>query len=58
MKNIRREEIEEIMEKIPNDWNINSKEKELLIEYIINRFNRVDEIVELLNLKGGDNSEN
>lgn len=58
VKNIRREEIEEIMEKIPNDWNINSKEKELLIEYIINRFNRVDEIVELLNLKGGDNSEN
>ena len=57
VKNINREFIKNIMKNIPNDWNVSDKEKNLLIDYIYNRFNRVDEILDLLNIKGGDNSE-
>ena len=49
--------VKNIMKNIPNDWNISDKEKNLLIDYVYNRFNRVDEILDLLNIKGGDNSE-
>lgn len=45
------------MEKIPSDWKVSNTEKKLLIEYIMIRFSRINEILELLNLKGGDNSE-
>ena len=57
VKNINKEFIKNIMKNIPNDWNVSDKEKNLLIDYIYNRFNRVDEILDLLNIKGGDNSE-
>lgn len=57
VKNIKKEDIEKIMEKIPRDWKVSNTEKKLLIEYIMIRFSRINEILELLNLKGGDNSE-
>lgn len=57
VKNIKKENIEKIMEDIPDDWNVSNIEKKLLIEYIMIRFNRINEILELLNLKGGDNNE-
>lgn len=58
VKNVNKEIINNIMENIPNDWDVSDKEKRLLVEYIYNRFNRVDEILNLLNIKGGDNNEN
>lgn len=58
VKSINNEEIENIINDIPQDWNINEKEKKLLTEYIYNRFKRVDEILKILDIKGGDNSEN
>ena len=58
VKNIKREYVDNIMNDIPKDWKITEKEKELLLEYIMYRFNKVDEILKLLNLKGGDSSEN
>ena len=57
IKNIDKEFINNIMKNIPNDWNVSDKEKILLTNYIYNRFNRVDEILDLLNIKGGDNSD-
>ena len=57
VKNINKGFIYDIMNKIPNDWNITQKEKDLLVDYIYIRFNRVNEILDLLNIKGGDNSE-
>ncbi len=57
IKNIDKEFINNIMKNIPNDWNVSDKEKILLTNYIYNRFNRVDEILNLLNIKGGDNSD-
>ena len=57
VKNINKEFIYDIMNKIPNDWNVTQKEKDLLVDYIYIRFNRVNEILDLLNIKGGDNSE-
>lgn len=58
VKTISVSDIMSIMEDIPNDWHINNKEKELLTQYIITRFGRINEILELLDIKGGDNSEN
>lgn len=57
VKNINKDFIENIMKNIPNDWNVSNKEKSLLVDYIYKRFNRVDEILNLLSIKGGDNSE-
>lgn len=57
VKNINKDFIENIMKNIPNDWNVSNKEKSLLVDYIYIRFNRVDEILNLLSIKGGDNSE-
>lgn len=57
IKNINKDFIKKIMENIPDDWNVSNKEKTLLVDYIYDRFNRVDEILELLNIKGGDNGE-
>lgn len=57
VKNIKKEYVDKIMSDIPEDWDVNSEEKRLLTDYILIRFNRVDEILELLKLKGGDNSE-
>lgn len=57
VKNINKDFIENIMKKIPNDWNVSNKEKKLLVDYIYKRFNRVDEILNLLGIREGDNSE-
>ena len=56
-KNINIEYVKDIMNNIPADWNVSIKEKEMLLDYIMERFNRVDEVLELLDLKGGDSSE-
>lgn len=57
VKNIDRIYVEHIMKDIPYDWNVTADEKQLLIEFIISRFSRVDEIIELLKLNGDDNDE-
>ena len=57
VKNISRSYVEKILKELPNDWIISDKEKESIINFIINRFKRINEILELLNIKGGDNSE-
>ena len=57
VKNINKEFISNIMKCIPSDWNVSDREKTILVDYIYNRFNRVDEILDLLNIRGGDNSE-
>ena len=57
VKNINIEYVKDIMNNIPADWNVSIKEKEMLLDYIMERFNRVDEVLELLDLKGGDSSE-
>lgn len=54
VKSIKRVEIEKIIKEIPNDWDLSSKEKQLLVEYIYERFHRVEEILIILNLKVGD----
>ncbi len=40
-----------------NILKVNDNEKVLLVEYIIKRFGRIDEILKILNLKDSDNSE-
>ena len=45
------------MDNLPDDWNVTPKEKELLVKYIYNRFIRVDEVINILNLKGGESYE-
>ena len=57
VKNIKECEIKSILNDIPDDWDVTEKEKKALMNYIINRFKRVDEILEMLNLEGGDNNE-
>jgi len=57
VKNISRSFIEDIMRRIPDDWNVTKNEKNLLVDYIYKRFNRVEEILEILNIKGGDDGE-
>lgn len=57
VKNIKKELVESIMNDIPSDWEVSDEEKQVLVDYIIGRFNRVDEIIELLNLKGDNNGK-
>lgn len=57
VKNINRKFIENIMNKIPDDWEVTEKEKNLLVDYIYKRFNRVEETLKILNINGGDNGE-
>lgn len=54
VKGIKKEEIVRIINNIPKDWNITENEKKSLTNYIYKRFCRVNEILEILNLKGGD----
>ncbi len=53
VKNIDEKYIEKIINDIPNDWNVSLSEKRVLVKYIYTRFQRVDEVVELLNLREG-----
>lgn len=57
VKNIDSSFVEKIMDEIPKGWKVNTKEKEQLCNYIIRRFSRIDEILDILDIKGGDNSE-
>ena len=57
VKNIDRNYVKGILNELPNDWVVNEFEKESIIDFIVNRFLRVEEVLELLNIKGGDNSE-
>ena len=57
VKNIKKDFIKNIIYKIPNDWSISKEEKELLIEFIEKRFSKIDSILKLLNIKGGDNND-
>ena len=57
VKNIDKNFIINIMDNLPDDWNVTPKEKELLVKYIYNRFIRVDEVINILNLKGGESYE-
>ena len=58
VKNISEESINDILNDIPTDWEVSKNEKKELANYILSRFRRVNEILEILNLKGGDINEN
>lgn len=53
IKKVKKEQIIGIIDLIPADWNITNEEKNALVNYIYNRFQRIDEILEILNIKGG-----
>lgn len=53
IKKVKKEQIIAIIDLIPADWNITNEEKNALVNYIYNRFQRIDEILEILNIKGG-----
>lgn len=57
VKSITEEIVEIFLEDLPEDWNISSNEKKAIVSFVVNRFHRVDEVLELLNLRGGDSSE-
>lgn len=57
VKCLEKEQIKQIMNRIPRDWDINKNEKLVLIDFIYNRFQRVEEAIEILNLKVGDGNE-
>lgn len=55
---VSKEILEDIMNNIPQSWNINTKEEVVLVEYLLDRISRVDEILYCLkpvlpNWKGG-----
>lgn len=54
VKNVKKEKITEIVNDIPSDWNVTKDEKEALTNYIYDRFSRIEEILEKLNLEGGE----
>ncbi len=54
IKNINGSKINEILNTIPKDWNISSKEKEILKEFLLDRLHRINEICTLLKIEGGD----
>lgn len=49
IKSLREKDIENIINKIPQDWKISAEEKRKLIDYLMNRINRIDEICNLIN---------
>lgn len=57
VKNININYIKNVIDRIPVDWEVTIKEKELLVKYIYERFNRIDEILDILNIKGGVHNE-
>lgn len=46
--------ISNILNTIPEDWNITIREKEVLKEFLLDRLHRINEICALLNIEGGD----
>lgn len=54
IKLIKRSDIEIIVNSIPNDWNISNNEKKSLIDFLMDRISRIDEICNILNIEGGD----
>ena len=57
VKTIEEERVSNIINDIPKDWIITNEERKCIINFIVNRFKRVDEVLKVLGLKGGDNSE-
>lgn len=53
VKNISVDDLKKIIDEIPDDWDISDGEKRALIIYIYERFQRIDQALELLNLKEG-----
>lgn len=54
IKLIKRNDIEKIVNSVPNDWNISNNEKKSLIDFLMDRISRIDEICNILNIEGGD----
>ena len=52
IKNIKKETIANIINNIPQDWTITIEEKNKLIDYLMNRISRIDEICNLI-IRGG-----
>lgn len=42
------------MNEIPDDWEVKNEEKEVLIDFIYNRFQRVDEVISILGIESGE----
>lgn len=53
IKNIKDQDVDEILNGIPNDWFITIEEKDAIKSFILDRINRVEEIYRLLNIGGG-----
>lgn len=50
IKNINSDVIYKIINSIPADWNVTEEEKNALIDFILNRISRINEICSLLNI--------
>jgi len=51
IKNISRNDIAKIIDEIPSDWQIKETEKLALINFLMDRINRIDEICNLLKIE-------
>ncbi len=54
IKCLKDSKIDEILDNIPNDWNILDIEKKILKEFLLDRLHRINEICIMLNIEGGD----
>lgn len=54
IKLIKKADIEKIVDSIPSDWDIKNNEKEALINFLMDRIKRIDEICNILSIEGGD----
>ena len=54
IKSINKDDIINIVNSVPSDWNITNDDKEALAEFLYNRIERIDEIYNILKIDGGD----
>lgn len=54
LKSISSKEIENIVKKVPKDWELDEDEGVLLIQFIVDRLSRIDEICSILKVSGDD----
>lgn len=54
IKNVSKAFLKQIMNEIPDDWEVKNDEKEVLIDFIYNRFQRVDEVISILGIESGE----
>ena len=54
IKNVSKAFLKQIMNEIPDDWEVTNEEKEVLIDFIYNRFQRVDEVISILGIESGE----